>query len=99
MLTKFPSQEFIFQTSKVKKHLFFYIDSDFFILHPFLNHGDPCNLIGSHGCNQFTNNIIFCSKWHLFPANKETLLKYNQLEGSEQERSLDFSAIFESVQK
>ena len=99
MRTKFPSQEFIFQTSKVKKHLFFYINSDFFILHPFLNHGDPCNLIGSHGCNQFTNNIIFCSKWHLFPASEETLLKYNQLEGSEQERSLDFSAIFESVQK
>ena len=32
---------------------------------------DPYNLIGSQQCDLFTNHTTFCSKSHLFPANKK----------------------------
>ena len=40
----------------------------FILLHPFWNHYDPCNLIGSHQCTLFTNRTIICTKSHLFPS-------------------------------
>ena len=30
--------------------------------------GGPCNLIGSHWCDLFTNHTNFCFKLHLFPS-------------------------------
>ena len=39
---------------------------------------DPCNLIGSHWCDLFTNRTIFALNRIFLSANKEALLKYNQ---------------------
>ena len=33
--------------------------------------GYPCNVIGSQGCDLFTNRTIFCSKLHLFLSKWE----------------------------
>ena len=30
--------------------------------------GDPCDLIGFHQWNLFTNRTIFCFKLHVFPS-------------------------------
>ena len=37
----------------------------------------PCNLIGSQGCDLFTNRTIFCSQTHLFSANENGTVKQN----------------------
>ena len=39
---------------------------------------DPCNLIGSHLCDLFTNRTIFALNRIFLSDNKEALLKYNQ---------------------
>ena len=59
------------------------IFTSFYYIH-FEITGDPCNLIGPHQCDLFTNRIILGSKSHLFfqPMRTNTKKTTNQIESN-----------------
>ena len=49
-----------------------------YLLHPLKIIVDPCNLIGSHWCNLFTNHTNFCSKSHFFSGQRGSFTEIQQ---------------------